>query len=258
MRRSWSSHALRHALAAAVIISVATTSAPVAIGEEARSQPAERPDPPLWRDWAITGGGVALFLSGIAWQVQASDDYAEFDSQYAILCPLGCVSSQLPEELSQRLDKARNRKFLAVGSYTLGALVAATGTYYLYRRGGSSDRLLPRSRNLLLIGGGAGAIAIGGILQWLGSRNFAEYDEQFQERCSLSGCFDDTIPDLQSTLSKARLQRNAAFVGYAAGGAVAIAGIVLAFRDRRASTRAVSLAPTIGPQVATLNLQGAF
>ena len=211
-----------------------------------------------WRGWAIAGGGLALLASGAVWQAQSSDDFVQFDRDFAERCPLGCVLSQLPPEFNALLDRAETRKSLSMASYGLGAVATAAGVFLIYLDAGPKERLLPRTSRLIILGSGATTLAVGGLLQWRSSSNFDDFDQQFEERCGLRGCAAGSVPDLDDLLSTARLQRNIAFASYAVGGALVVTGVILTYRDRLDDRHALSIQPVLGPQLATINLQGVF
>lgn len=254
MPRSWVSSAV----AAAALVTGIIAGPHQALADSASTSSPESSDYGHWRGWAVAGGGAALLMSGIAWQAQASGDYASFDRDFAALCPLGCVVSQLPEELRTRLQRAESRERLSLLGYGLGALTTAAGAYLLYRDAGPTDRLQPRTSRLLFIGGGGLTVALAAVLQWRSSVAFDEYDQEFEARCGLSGCTDGEVPDLDNKLSNARLLRNFSFATYAVGGALIATGAVLAYRDRTQSRHALSIQPNIGARIATLTLQGTF
>lgn len=248
MRRSWISFAVVAAMAGILLGSL--PNAAWAGDNDAPS--------PHWRGWAVSAGGIALLFSGVAWQVQSSSDFERFDNRFEVLCPIGCVGEQLPQEISGLLDRARTRRTLAIASYSFGAVVTAAGALLLYRDAGPPDeRLMPRTSRLLLMGGGVGTLALAGILQWRASVGFDRFDRSIEERCPF-GCPVSSVPDLEDDLAAARLQRSMAFASYAVGAALIGTGAVLAYLDRRARMRALSVQPSLTPQGATLTLKGAF
>lgn len=85
-----------------------------------------------------------------------------------------------------------------------------------------------------IVGAGVGLAAAGGILQSFSARNFDAYDATFSKLdCAAAGCTTEQIgPHLNDKLNRAKLERNLAFGGYAAGGLAIAGGVVLLYINR--------------------------
>ena len=210
--------------------------------------------------WLFMTGGLALLTSGVTWNFQATQDFQEHDRRYVALCPMGCGISDDDQVLAldDLLGRARHRRNLAIVGYVGGAALATTGLVLLLRDDVAELRP-PGRTSLMVMAGAAGAVALGGFLQWRASQGFAAHDSAFAELCA-DGCPIGSVPPLESDLDSARLQRNLAFVSYGVGAGLLATGLVLAYRDQSATRgdRQVSWRPRIGPRTALMTLEGAF
>jgi hypothetical protein len=87
----------------------------------------------------------------------------------------------------------------------------------------------------VVVGGGVGVAAVGGVLDILAAHNFDAYDTRFMQMpCAFSGgCFrQDVRPELSSQLNRARLEQQIAVGGFIAGGAAIAAGVMLLYLNQ--------------------------
>lgn len=88
-----------------------------------------------------------------------------------------------------------------------------------------------------VVGAGAAVAAAAGVVHALSARDFNAYDSGFLKlSCAPMGCteqaINDEAPHLSARLNRARLEQKIAVGGYIAGGAAAVAGVVLLYLNR--------------------------
>ncbi|HEX2688819.1 MAG TPA: tetratricopeptide repeat protein [Kofleriaceae bacterium] len=111
----------------------------------------------------------------------------------------------------------------------------------------------------MVVGGGVGIAAVGGVLDVIAAHNFDAYDSEFVKlSCSLQGCtlqeVDQDDPHLRSRLSRAKLEQQIAVAGFIAGGAAIAAGVTLLYlnqpqRSERDNPNQNALGATVVPVV---------
>jgi tetratricopeptide (TPR) repeat protein len=86
----------------------------------------------------------------------------------------------------------------------------------------------------VVMGGGVGVAAVGGVFDVLAAHGFAAYDSGFVKlACAQYGCRPlDVAPQLTSRLSRAQLEQQIAVAGFIAGGAAIAAGVTLLYLNQ--------------------------
>jgi hypothetical protein len=116
-----------------------------------------------------------------------------------------------------------------------------------------------------VLGGGAGVIGIGSLLQWSATSLTNEYDQAVASMCAVNGCnlTDPQTPDeqrvadyLNDMRERAERRNKIALVTVAVGAGVVITGIVMVLMNRPVSrTMKSDLVPVQGGAAATLTWQ---
>jgi tetratricopeptide (TPR) repeat protein len=86
----------------------------------------------------------------------------------------------------------------------------------------------------VVVGGGVGIAAVGGVLDVIAAHHFDAYDSEFlQLPCSRFGCLlQDVGQGMRSRLSRAQLEQRLAVSGFIAGGAAIAAGVALLYLNQ--------------------------
>lgn len=85
-----------------------------------------------WKPWTVLGGGAALTLVGVGFQLAASDNIDSYESEIARACPNGCAESSLSPAVLALPDRARWQNRVGVTSLVVGGAAVATGAVLLY------------------------------------------------------------------------------------------------------------------------------
>jgi hypothetical protein len=82
---------------------------------------------PVWKPWAITGGGAALVLIGVGFELAAQSNVDDYELEVARACPSGCEESSLPGAVRGLKARARWENVVGIAALTIGGLGVAAG-----------------------------------------------------------------------------------------------------------------------------------
>jgi len=85
----------------------------------------------VWKPWAVLGAGVVVGLAGVPLMLQAKSDINAYDAAVTQTCPMGCVTSTIPQSASASLDRGHRENIVAVSLFCVGGAALAGGVAML-------------------------------------------------------------------------------------------------------------------------------
>jgi tetratricopeptide (TPR) repeat protein len=80
-----------------------------------------------WTPWAVAGGGAALALLGVPFQLSARSNMNEYAKEVGEACPTGCPRSSIPASTLELESRAHLQNGLAIGLFATGGAVLVGG-----------------------------------------------------------------------------------------------------------------------------------
>jgi hypothetical protein len=106
---------------------------------------------PVWKPWAVLGGGALVALAGVPVLLDAKSNVNAYDAGVRDICPTGCSTTTpaLQAALNAR-DRGHTENVVAISMFAVGGAVAASGVALL---------IMNQPRASLLVGEEASAPA---------------------------------------------------------------------------------------------------
>lgn len=82
---------------------------------------------PTWTPWAVLGSGVVVGVVGVPFMLSAKSNMNAYDSWISESCPAGCPTSEVPQSVFDKRDRARTDNIVAVTLFSVGGALAAGG-----------------------------------------------------------------------------------------------------------------------------------
>ena len=81
-----------------------------------------------WKPWAVAGGGVAVALAGLGFELQSRATYQSYDDALAVLCAdQPCSPAALPANVTAAEQRAHLQNRIGVGLVAVGGAVLSAG-----------------------------------------------------------------------------------------------------------------------------------
>ncbi|HXU04108.1 MAG TPA: hypothetical protein VN903_24270 [Polyangia bacterium] len=86
---------------------------------------------PVWKPWAVVGGGALLALAGIPLMLDVKHNLDAYDAGVRNECAMGCAAQSLSQPVRDLRDRAHTENVVAVSLFTVGGAVIASGVALL-------------------------------------------------------------------------------------------------------------------------------